>query len=176
MLPTKQDEAKRLFLIGYDHEEEGRLDDAEEYYTRSMDLGSLYAKRNLAYLLYDTKDAPHEKARGARYWLELAECGDIESMVNIGNVYCMGRGGLGQSYEKGIDWFLRSMQGPGFDVEDARSMACFNLGQTFAHGWGVPKDIDRAALYFRCAIAYGDEYKGSIRAKIALGKIYEDGG
>jgi TPR repeat protein len=164
-----------LYCMGTKNEAHGHLSAAKECLCRSINLGCLASKKRLSCILHDS-EAPHDNAQAYRYWRELAEIGDVGCMVNTGTIYSLGLCGSPQCYKTAISWYLRAILAPWKQFEfyddndeaEARSMACYNMGKSLFEGWGVPKDLDRASVYFRRAIAYGDDTSAYKDAKYYL--------
>jgi len=111
---------------------------------RLAESGDADAKRRIAgYLCEQTEYLSDEQdeALAASYLTELAEAGDVESMVLLGSRYYMGRSGFPQDFGLARQWYERA-------AEAGDAWALCNLGYIYAYGRGVEVDVDRAFAYF----------------------------
>lgn len=85
------------------------LPSARAYYAGAAELGNPYARKSYARFLLD-RDAEQPGDPRALAWLEeLAEDGEPESMLLLGNLYARGIG-TEQSNRQAVNWFKKAVQ------------------------------------------------------------------
>ena len=82
-----------------------------------------------------------------KFFLELAEQGDVEAQFNLGLMYGKGKG-VKKDYSKAIQWW-------GLAAEQGNGKAQTNLGWMYEIGKGVPKDENKAAHWYQIASSKG---------------------
>lgn len=92
----------------------------------------------------------------------LAEKGDADGQVNLGNLYMKGWG-IGQDYATAYDWYRKA-------AEQNHRIAQGKLGVLHYYGLGTVKDAAEAAKWFELAADQGDP-----SAQSALGALYAQG-
>ena len=86
-------------------------------------------------------------ATAHKFFLELAEQGDVEAQFNLGLMYGKGRG-VKKDYSKAIQWW-------GLAADQGNGKAQTNLGWMYEIGKGVPKDENKAAHWYQIASSKG---------------------
>jgi len=94
-----------------------------------------------------------------RKWRPLAEQGNADAQLNLGQLYRQGQG-LSQDYAEAIKWYLRA-------AEQGHVIAQNNLGYMYGTGAGVPKDNVQAHMWFIIAAASGHRGAISNRDEVA---------
>ncbi len=97
-------------------------------------------------------------ATAHKFFLELAEQGDVEAQFNLGLMYGKGKG-VKRDYSKAIQWW-------GLAAEQGNGKAQTNLGWMYEIGKGVPKDEKKAAHWYQIASS-----KGISKAKEKLNSL-----
>jgi Sel1 repeat len=92
-----------------------------------------------------------------------ASDGDVDSQLELGNRYLVGRGVPIEDAVQARNWFLKA-------ADQGNATAQFWLGEMFSTGWGIPEDKARAAIWYRKAAD-----QGLATAQYALGNMYETG-
>lgn len=85
-------------------------------------------------------------AKALRLFTELAEAGDMDAAIDVGQYYFEGKG-VAQDYAKAMTWWLRAF-------EKGHGMAYNNIAVLYRDGLGVPKNPQ---------IAWGLLYIGHMR-------------
>ena len=83
-----------------------------------------------------------------RIALRLAEQGDPEAQLNLGDMYRNGRG-TQQNYEEAAVWYRKA-------AEQGHADAQSNLGSMYSGGHGVPQNYKEAAVWYRKAAEQGE--------------------
>lgn len=121
-------------------------------------LHAVYADLDAGLEAVRRKDYP-----AARVEFEiLAEKGDPDGQVNLGNLYMKGWG-VAQDYAAAYDWFRKA-------AEQNSRIAQSKLGVLHYYGLGTVKDSAEAAKWFEMAADRGDP-----NAQSALGTLYAEG-
>ncbi len=85
------------------------LDSARDYYAQAAELGNPFARKSYARFLLD-RDAGQTGDPRAVDWLEeLADDGEAESMLLLGNLYARGVG-TDQNNRRAVDWFKKAVK------------------------------------------------------------------
>ena len=92
-----------------------------------------------------------------------AEKGDVQSQVELGEVFFHGVAGLTKDAKEAVKWFQKA-------AEQNNARAQFNLGCCYDRGQGVAKDEKEAAKWFRKAAE-----QNFARAQLNLGWCYDWG-
>lgn len=95
---------------------------------------------------------------------KLASKGSIAALVEVGNIYELGGGGVIQNYAEARRWYERAVN------EGDSAVACLRLGNFHYAGLGVQQNFDNAFFYFS---QLDDSSEPS--ALYLLGKMYEMG-
>ena len=77
----------------------------------------------------------------------LAEEGNIQSQVVLGEMYKRGNG-VSRSLESSFQWYLRA-------AEQQHAEAQYQVANMYAHGMGVPQDLALASIWSQRAQANG---------------------
>ncbi|HHE9996489.1 sel1 repeat family protein [Haemophilus influenzae] len=94
-----------------------------------------------------------------KLWLPLAEQGNADAQVNLGEMYEK-RLGVKQDYFEAVKWYRKA-------AEQGYAGAQFLLGNMYENGKGVKQDDVEAVKWFRKAAEQGDA-----NAQVALGSSY----
>ena len=98
-------------------------------------------------------------ATALQEWKPLAEQGNADAQLNLGNMYYDGQGVL-QDYAEAVRWWrLAAKQG------DATAQA--SLGFMFANGYGAPQDDATAHMWLNIATAHGADGAFKNRDEVA---------
>lgn len=92
----------------------------------------------------------------------LAEQGDADAQVNLGNLYMKGLG-VEQNYNTAFRWYLRA-------AEQGQPVAQGKLGLMHYYGLGLKENHEEAVHWFRMAAEGGD-----VDAASVLAALYADG-
>lgn len=112
-----------------------------------------------AYVVY--KMGQYESA--FEQYLELAEEGSRQGMLNVANMYAQGQG-VGQSHEKAFQWYLRA-------AESGDSISMVEVAMAYEEGRGTVLDKNEALSWYRRAAEAGNS-----DARWRLGKrLYDKG-
>jgi hypothetical protein len=94
--------------------------------------------------------------------LTLAEKGDVNAQVKLGQIYKKGQGII-QDYDQAVRWFRQA-------AETGDPTAQCELGAMYTAGFGVRKDDVAAAAWYRKAAEQGDATgQGALGAAYGLG-------
>ena len=97
-----------------------------------------------------------------RYWLPIAEHGNVKAQHNVGVLYDKGLG-TGQNYTEALKWYrLAAQQG--------YAQSQNNLGVMYDKGNGVDVDYAQALSWYRLAAAQNFDF-----AQFNIGSLYENG-
>lgn len=97
----------------------------------------------------------------------LAAQGDVTAQVQLGMMYVQGIG-VERNYKEAIGLFLKAAATNG-DLSAAKAQ--HNLGVAYENGMGVPKDLAKAAYWYKKGAENGD-----VSAQSNLGTLYLEGG
>ena len=92
----------------------------------------------------------------------LAEQGDIDAQVVLGQIYYQGQG-VAQDYAMAMSWYRRA-------AEQGDSDAQYMMGRMYRSGQGVGQDYAIAITWYRKAAEQGDT-----DAQCMLGRMYQSG-
>ncbi|SNC75908.1 hypothetical protein SAMN04487881_3150 [Marinobacter sp. es.048] len=96
-------------------------------------------------------------------YLELAEEGSRQGMLNVANMYAQGQG-VEQNQEKAFQWYLRA-------AESGDSISMVEVAMAYEEGRGTVPDKSEAIGWYRQAVAAGNS-----DARWRLGKrLYDEG-
>lgn len=97
-----------------------------------------------------------------RYWLPIAEHGNVKAQHNVGVLYDKGLG-TGQNYTEALKWYrLAAQQG--------YAQSQNNLGVMYDKGNGVDVDYAQALSWYRLVAAQNFDF-----AQFNIGSLYENG-
>lgn len=112
-----------------------------------------------AYVVY--KMGQYESA--FEQYLELAEEGSRQGMLNVANMYAQGQG-VQKSQEKAFQWYLRA-------ADSGDSISMVEVAMAYEQGKGTDPDPDKAGMWYRRAADAGNS-----DARWRLGKrLYDQG-
>ncbi len=103
-----------------------------------------------------------EYQKALNLWQNLAEQGDVNSQVNIGEMYARGLG-VTRNATKALEWFKKA-------AAQGSATAEFNLGEMYGYGHGIPVDHKRSIEWYRKAAQ-----QGHTSARYKLGAKYFKG-
>jgi TPR repeat protein len=101
-------------------------------------------------------------ATAARLWLSMADNGNTDAQIRLGDMYDKGQG-VPQNYVLAVKWYRKAA-----DQGDAKAQ--FKLGSMYELGWHVPENDPKAAFWFQKAADQGDA-----EAQFHLGNLYSLG-
>jgi TPR repeat protein len=101
-------------------------------------------------------------ATALRLWTLLAEQGNVEAELQLGQMYDLGQG-VAQDYKTAVKWYTLS-------AEQGNARAQFYLGLMYAKGDGLTQDYKTAVKWYTLAAEQGDAY-----AQFYLGLMYDEG-
>lgn len=125
---------------------------------KSVEGNYLPAIYNLGVLfMTGVPDFPQDLNAAVSLFEHAAEFGDDPyAQNNLGILYARGEGGLPQSYLKGATYFTMAAKK---EITEAQ----FNLGECYANGLGVERDLTIAAEYYYLATKTGDNNSAEFR-------------
>jgi caspase domain-containing protein/Sel1 repeat-containing protein len=97
------------------------------------------AIRGGEYVSYDRADLK----TALRFWMPLAEGGDVEAMNNVGEIYDRGMG-VPPDYKLAAEWYRKA-------ADKGNARAAMSLGNLYEQGLGVPKDRAQAVAWYQRA-------------------------
>ena len=97
------------------------------------------AIRGGEYVSYDRADLK----TALRFWMPLAEGGDVEAMNNVGEIYDRGLG-VPPDYKLAAEWYRKA-------ADKGNARAAMSLGNLYEQGLGVPKDHAQAVAWYQRA-------------------------
>lgn len=108
---------------------------------------------------YYGKDITVDKAKAARLYESVAECGDGYSQLMIGYIYDFGDG-VKPNPQKAIKWYTEA-------ANKGDSNAALNLANVYLQGRGIPVDIEKGILWLKKSAEAGNAIASS-----SLGRQY----
>ncbi|XP_042637662.1 protein sel-1 homolog 2 [Orycteropus afer afer] len=109
-----------------------------------------------------------------QYYKFLAERGDVQIQVSLGQLHLIGRKGLDQDYYKALYYFLKAAKAGNTNamafIGKGNAIGLHGLGLLYFYGKGVPVNYAEALKYFRKAAD-----KGWPNAQFQLGFMYYSG-
>jgi len=176
-------------------------EEAVRLWTIAGRKGHTSAAFNLGLCYRDGKGA-EQNVSTAIFWLEKAAEDDYEkAIMNLVDIYLLGKGGADVDYDKGISWLEKAADLGTTDAffklgvyyfhgeygciqsiekaleywkrgSDAGHSGCTkNIGLCYKNGEGVPQNFTEAISWFEKAMG-----QGSIDAMLELGLAYDDNG
>jgi uncharacterized protein len=127
------------------------------------EAGDKGATRQLAELYYLGREGVEQNfAEAARWYLKLAQQGDVRAQTTMGLMYARGFG-VKKDMQAAHRWwsFAAAANDPG---------AQYNLALTYANGEGVAQDYARAAEWYEKAAQ-----RTHVQAQFNLGMLYHEG-
>ncbi len=88
-----------------------------------------------------------EYQKALNLWQNLAEQGDVNSQINIGEMYARGLG-VTRNATEALKWFKKA-------AAQGSAAAEFNLGEMYGYGHGIPVDHKRSIEWYRKAAQQG---------------------
>jgi tetratricopeptide (TPR) repeat protein len=123
---AKQDHSDAIMYLAHLHyageSVERDLDAARGYYVRAAELGNPLARRSYARFLLDRTAAQPGDPRALDWLEELADEGDAESMLLLGNLSARGVG-TAASTRAAIRWFKRAVDAAPLDASIVNEIA-----------------------------------------------------
>jgi TPR repeat protein len=101
-------------------------------------------------------------ATALKLWRPLAERGNADAQVLLGNMYSEGHG-VPQNDAEAVSWYREA-------AEQGNAMGQQSLGDSYNGGFGVPQDYAEAVKWYRRAAEQGYDL-----GQHSLGMMYEDG-
>jgi len=98
-----------------------------------------------------------------KFWLPLAEQGNVRAQFNLGVMYEVGRG-VKQDYFEAVKWFRKA-------AEQGVARAQLNLGVHYYQGHGVRQDKGQAKEWFGKACDNGDQQGCEYYAQLNRGEL-----
>ena len=151
----KADPGSSLNNEGWRLHQEGREDEAAEWYQEAARFGNTTAMVNLGNNYENRED--YEKAY--EWYLEAALAGDVTGMFNVANMHYWGWH-VRQDYQKAWEYFKRLYE---LDVDGT----CLYMGLYAENGFIDEKDYKKAAAYYREGVDKEEEY-----CAVNLGRMY----
>nr|XP_035921670.1 protein sel-1 homolog 2 isoform X5 [Halichoerus grypus] len=109
-----------------------------------------------------------------QYYKFLAERGDVQIQVSLGQLHLIGRKGLDQDYYKALYYFLKAAKAGSANamafIGKGNAIGLHGLGLLYFYGKGVPVNYAEALKYFQKAAE-----KGWPNAQFQLGFMYYSG-
>lgn len=157
-------------MSDYNSEEMNRQEESVLRAKCSTQRVSALAINSLAFVLFllvavapsYSQTKAEKKELAALY--QKASDGDVNSQLELGTRYLLGRGVAIEDAVQARDWFTKA-------ADKGNATAQFWLGEMYSTGWGIPEDKARAAIWYRKAAD-----QGLATAQYALGNMYETGG
>jgi len=115
---------------------------------------------------YEDADAAYQRrdfATALRLMRPLAEEGNAEAQINLGNMYFDGNG-VPQDYREGVKWYQLAADKGSADAQIA-------LGFLYEYGDAVPQDYVQAHKWFD--LAGSSSYRDTVAAKMTPEQIAE---
>jgi tetratricopeptide (TPR) repeat protein len=101
-------------------------------------------------------------ATALKLWRPLAERGNADAQVLLGDMYSEGHG-VPQDDAEAVNWYREA-------AEQGNAMGQQSLGDSYNSGFGVPQDYAEAVKWYRRAAEQGYDL-----GQHSLGMMYEDG-
>lgn len=120
---------------------------------RSLKILTLTYKRNMTMGKGDAKQNAEQIFKWTR---KLAEAGDVDAMLDLGDAYRNGDG-VAINMDEANQWYSRGIEVVHKNADGGDSSAMLSLGRAYAEGKGVPKDREKAAMWLLRAKNKGDE-------------------
>ncbi|MFT4580803.1 MAG: TPR repeat protein [Gammaproteobacteria bacterium] len=143
--------------------EAGPADEAAalELLNKAAAQGHEYADITIGRIHLEHSEDPDQAKLAADVFQRLAEDGNADAQVTLGMMYTFGQGNIAQDFDEGRFWLkLASNQKSG--------TARLNLGNIYAQGIGVERDLVRAHAWYALSAKAGDSAGESYRDTLAL--------
>jgi TPR repeat protein len=132
-------------------------------YRAAAEHGEAWGQYNLAVTYSNGEKLPKDKALAAFWYRRAAEHGDIPSMQFLGDLLAGGHG-IEPNYLEAVRLYkLVADSGHTYSA-----MAEYSLGEMYAEGKGIPRDLDEAIKYWKRASGHGWDL-----AATKLERLYE---
>lgn len=131
----------------------GNIIERQKWLSKAAAQNHVYAIKNLSHLHQHSDDIRVKSPESAGWWLErAAKLGDSMSIGALATAYSSGSKELGIKKDSfsAAKWFRLS-------AESGNRWGMFNLGECYANGVGVPKDLVEAHAWLNLARALGYE-------------------
>ena len=183
LITSQKNSAEILFFTGYLYANNGKINEAEDYYLQSIERGASHAAFGLA-VLYHTEERLDE---AEKYYLIAAKSNDRYALFNLGLIYKQqGRAKKSESYlieasklgESEAYLILGELYRENGSIEKAK--ACYLKAYEEGHSIALPTlgylyqtqgMIDQAVDCFLKAVENGDR-----NALLSLGNAYREQG
>lgn len=165
----KQNHAKAFQYLGNCYLcGEGVPADAEkamECYKRSGELGCGGGFYNLGFAYYNGMGSKVDCDKAVFYLDKAGKMGEPDGFTGAG-IVCLHRGDGKNDPIKAIEYFVQALS-----MNENDSKALFKMGEMFAYGIVVEKDLNKARLYFHKSASLGDENALKALASLDNGNI-----
>lgn len=143
---AKRNDSKALYMLGKISELQWKTDDMLLYWTKAAEQGYLEAQYSLASHYNNDKDKQRYWANKAlQQYKKMANNGDSDAMVYVGNLYDSGWLEEGESRKKAIEWYDKAA-----DLENTEAMDKLGWLYWFDH------NIEKSFEYFLKGAKLGD--------------------
>jgi len=130
--------------------------EALELLRKAAALGHEAADMAIGRIYLADIENPEQALLATEIFQRLAEDGHADAQVTLGMIYTFGQGNVAQDFDEGRFWLkLASNQRSG--------PARLNLGNIYAQGIGVERDLVRAYAWYSLSAETGDEAGQSYR-------------
>ncbi|MDA0821817.1 MAG: hypothetical protein O3C28_05260 [Proteobacteria bacterium] len=141
----------------------GHADEAAalELLTKAAAQGHEFADITIGRIHLEHGEDPNQAKLAAEVFQRLAEDGNADAQVTLGMMYTFGQGNIAEDFDEGRFWLkLASNQKSG--------TARLNLGNIYAQGIGVERDLVRAHAWYALSAEAGDQAGETYRDMLAL--------
>lgn len=151
-------------LVGLEKDDDLAFQHAENCALKGHQVLNATALNWLA-IMYDFGLGTKRNERKALELYSLAyESGDPYAAMNMGETYEEGKG-VEVDYEVALNWYRRSIEAFGDDVE--RSKPIIDVGRMYESGLGVEQNYEKAALLYREAISINPDANPIVYIRLA---------
>jgi len=115
---------------------------AIEWFDKAADHGLTRAMYSLGVLYAGGRAVEEDAAKAVQYFRRAADSGHGPAMNKMGMAYVSGSGVETKDFKIAVEWYRRA-------AEQKHLPAMYNLGVMASRGWGTPKNMREAAMWFR---------------------------
>lgn len=118
---------------------------AFEWFSKSANLGSGRSLSTLGVMYFNGDGVKKDLKKAVQFFEKSASEGDSTAILNLGNIYFKDK-----NYKEALKWYEKS---------DNLQLSQYRLGIIYFNGYGVEKDFEKSANYFRKTFFYNKNGK-----------------
>lgn len=158
---AKRNDSKALYMLGKISELQWKTDDMLLYWTKAAEQGYIAAQYSLAsHYNYDKEKQNYWANKALQQYMKLANKGDSDAMVSVGQLYGSGWLEEGENWKKAVEWYDKAVS--------AGNTEAMNILGTIYFG---EHEIKKSFAYF-----LEGAKKGNIECRMGVGQVISNYG